>query len=115
MTNGFCYLNSLDMPFPVNGVSGWFLLQPCFREIYVFNTNRADPDQTPRFAASDLGIHCLPLSFLWDARYNWVKDKMYCNQIGLVVIKVLNLRRHVQNIVFTSKKHNHGRRLISLL
>ena len=27
-----------------------------------------DPDQTPRSAASDLGLHCLPMSLLWDAR-----------------------------------------------
>ena len=23
--------------------------------------NSAEPDQTPRFAASDLGLHCLPI------------------------------------------------------
>ena len=28
-----------------------------------------DPDQTPR---SDLGLHCLPISLLWDARHKWV-------------------------------------------
>ena len=29
-----------------------------------------DPDQTT--AASDLGLHCLPMSFLWDARHKWI-------------------------------------------
>ena len=29
-------------------------------------------DQTPRSAASDLGLHCLPISHLWDARLKWV-------------------------------------------
>ena len=24
------------------------------------------------FAASDLGLHFLPMSFLWDARFKWV-------------------------------------------
>ena len=32
-----------------------------------------DPDQTPRSAASDLGLHCLPMSQKWDARRIWVK------------------------------------------
>ena len=26
--------------------------------------NRADPDQTPHFAVSDLGLHCLSMSLL---------------------------------------------------
>ena len=30
----------------------------------VVNANRVDPDQTPRSAASDLGLHCLPISHL---------------------------------------------------
>ena len=25
-------------------------------------------------AASDLGLHCLPMSHLWDARLKWVKE-----------------------------------------
>ena len=34
--------------------------------------NSVDPDQTPHSAASDLGLHCLPMSLLWDARHKWV-------------------------------------------
>ena len=30
------------------------------------------PDQMPHFAASDLGLHCLPRSQLWDARHKLV-------------------------------------------
>ena len=30
--------------------------------IPVFNANSVDPDQTPRSVASDLGLHCLPMS-----------------------------------------------------
>ena len=26
-------------------------------------------------AASDLGLYCLPMSLLWDARYIWVNEK----------------------------------------
>ena len=37
------------------------------RNSHLFNANSADHDQTP-FAASDLGLHCLPMSYLWIAR-----------------------------------------------
>ena len=33
-----------------------------FLEILVFNANSVDPDQTPHNAASDQGLHCLPIS-----------------------------------------------------
>ena len=39
----------------------------------LFNPNNVDPDQMPRSAASDLGLHCLSMSLLWDARCKWVK------------------------------------------
>ena len=33
----------------------------------VIEANTVDPDQTPRSAASDLGLHCLPMSqFVFD-------------------------------------------------
>ena len=34
--------------------------------------NRGDPDQTPHPAASDLGLHCLPMSHRKYARLIWV-------------------------------------------
>ena len=43
-----------------------------FIEIPVFKANSVDPDQTPRSAASDLGLHCLPMSLLWDTRHKYV-------------------------------------------
>ena len=49
-----------------------FLLLPSFIEIPVFNANRVDPDQMPHSAASGQGLHCLPMSLLWDARHKWV-------------------------------------------
>ena len=42
-------------------MSGWLLLSPCFTEIPVCNANNVNPDQTPRSAASDLGLHCMPM------------------------------------------------------
>ena len=37
-----------------------------FVEIFELITNSVDP------AASDHGLHCLPMSLLWDARHKWV-------------------------------------------
>ena len=48
-------------PFREGGVSGQILLTQCFVEsVSVFNS--VDPDQTSRSAASDLDVHCLPMS-----------------------------------------------------
>ena len=33
--------------------------------------NSGDPDQTPRSAASDLGLHCLQISLLGGSRLQW--------------------------------------------
>ena len=41
---------------------------PIIGEIPEFNANSVDPDQAPRSAASDLGLHSLPMSLAWDAR-----------------------------------------------
>ena len=35
--------------------------------------NNVDPDQMPRSAESGLGLHCLLISLIWDARHKWVK------------------------------------------
>ena len=34
--------------------------------------NIGDPDQMPRSAASDLGMHCLPVTLLRVSRLQWV-------------------------------------------
>ena len=54
--------------FPVIEVSVKVLLLPWFTEIPVFKANTIDLDQTPRSVASNLGLHCLPVSLFWDAR-----------------------------------------------
>ena len=43
--------------FSVVGLSVWLISLPCFIEIFVFITNSVDPDETPRFAASELSPH----------------------------------------------------------
>ena len=47
-----------------------------------------DPAQTPRSAASDLGLHCLPMSLLWDARHKWV-ELLYSALGGLCSVTVV--------------------------
>ena len=44
------------------GVSVYFSVLPSVIEICDFGANSVDPGQTPRSAASDLGLHCLPMS-----------------------------------------------------
>ena len=37
------------------------------------SANSVDPDQTPRSAASDLGLHCLPRSQKRNTRLIWIE------------------------------------------
>ena len=60
--------------FPIYAVSGLFSMLPFIIEIPVFNANSVDPDQMPDFVASNLGLHCLPVSLLWDAMHKWVNN-----------------------------------------
>ena len=75
MPSGLFYHNTLDQ-YISKKIGVWvFLLLPCFiKKNPVLNGNSADPDQTPRSAASDLGLHCLRISLLWDARRKLVKS-----------------------------------------
>ena len=65
-------------PFPIQGVSGKFLLLSYFIEISKLDANSVDPDQTPHSAASEQGLHCLPMSLLGDTRHKWVNHKNVC-------------------------------------
>ena len=86
MPNELFYLNSLDMSISyIRGVR--FLLLSCFVEISELNANSVDPDQ-PRSAASDLGLYCLPMSFLWDARLILVKSIEQCSILVLADILI---------------------------
>ena len=35
--------------------------------------NSGDPDKMPHSVASDLGLHCLPITLSWVSRLQWVK------------------------------------------
>ena len=42
----------------------------------ILNTNNAESDRTPRFAASDLDLYCCHLPFCLVSRLNWVKKNL---------------------------------------
>ena len=75
------YINSLDMYIShKKGVCLVFIIAKNVIQIFVFNANSVDPDQTPRSAVSDLDLHCLPMSLLLmlgrnmlrgNLRYTW--------------------------------------------
>ena len=48
------------------GIGGIFIYIQILMEISIINS--ADPDQLALFAASDLGLYCLPMSRKMDAR-----------------------------------------------
>ena len=81
MPTGLFYLNSLGRVISSRDV--WFLLVSCFVEISV------DPDQMPCFAASDLGLHCLPMSLIWDARLKWVNSDYF--QVSRFIQRIYSL------------------------
>ena len=69
------YLRSLDGSFfKYKGCQVTFLLTQYFLEIPVVNAKQCRPWSDATFAASDLGLHCLPMSILWDARHKWENE-----------------------------------------
>ena len=63
MSSGIFCLISLDRSISyIRGVLLVFIITMC-----------ENPDQTSLSVASDLSLHCLPMSLLWDARLKWVK------------------------------------------
>ena len=71
MPSRLLYINSLDRSNSnKRGVWYRFSLLSCFTKIPVFNANSVDPDQTPRFKVSDLGLHSFAMSHLLDAMHH---------------------------------------------
>ena len=65
MPNGFFHLYQLNDLFSIIGLIGdiFLILIKILKE-----TNNGEPDQAPHFAASDLDLHCLPMSHKMNAR-----------------------------------------------
>ena len=58
------------------------------RKMVKLFANIADPDQMPHSAASDLGLHCLPLTLLGIFRLQWANNFVsYHNSCGLFFIQ----------------------------
>ena len=99
MPNGLFYLNALNKS--ILYIRGVWLVFNMFCRNSELNANSADPDQTPRSAASDLGLCCLPVSLLWDARHKWVNHEtniIWCSQ------KKKRKRKNKYFMVFTEDK-----------
>ena len=76
-----CRLNRLShtiywkSPISILGTSSY--------EFYIFlekNENSGDPDQMPHSTASDLGLHCFPITLLWVCHLQWVTVIRVCQQ-----------------------------------
>ena len=52
--------------------------------------NSGDPDQTPRSAASDLGLHCLPVTRLGVSRLQWVNLFYEIHFTSSICLKMLD-------------------------
>ena len=90
------FYNSLD-----RSISSSFLILLCFIEFRVFNAHSADPDQTPRFAAFYLGLHCLPMSMNGLIIQNYIYQLSYFIPIGCtsaLEMKFLGKRPNGRNI-----------------
>ena len=82
----------------------------------MLNANSADPDQTPRSAASDLGLHYLPMSHLQDARHKWFNSDSapnYKHTLGLhrrPLLHPSSVKHHSETNIITNtmKKQNKG-------
>ena len=57
----------------IRGVWCTFSFLFYFKSMFLL-ANSEDPDQMPHSAASDLGLHCLPMSQKWYTRLIWVKQ-----------------------------------------
>ena len=64
--------------------------------IPVLNANSVDPDQMPHSVASDLGLHCLLMSYLWDARVKLVKGKLAPSRANSFLLESIPFRKEAK-------------------
>ena len=103
MPSGLFYLNSLD-GFIFNRRVVWLVfIGNMFSRNSYFNANSVDPDQTPRYAASDLGLRCLPMSLLWDSRHKRVNRFLPLNIFVyiLVYLRRTSNKPLIESVVLT--------------
>ena len=63
--------------------------------------NSGDLDQTPQNAASDLGLHCSPITFLRVSRLKWVKTHVTSAADDILFFFS---KKNFQNKIFKKKK-----------
>ena len=86
---------AFDLSISIEGCLVIFLVSLCFIEVSVLNANSVDTGGTPQNAASDLGLHCLPIIILGISRLKSV------NQTASIISKTC-LFKYTEN--FTTKK-----------
>ena len=57
-----------------------------YRKMDKLFANSKDPDQRPRSVASDLGLHCLPITLLGVSRLQWVKVRTV--NLSIICIRI---------------------------
>ena len=64
--------------------------------------NSEDPDQMPHSAASDLGLHCLPITLLRVSQLQWVKGMLetYRQQSPGSIVQKIDHERSSANIPY---------------
>ena len=75
--SGLFYNKSLDQSISNRWGAWTIFIINMLLEMPVFNANIVDSDQTPRPAASDLDLHCLPMPLLRNARLKWVNNQAF--------------------------------------
>ena len=70
--------------------------------------NSGNPDQTPRSAASDLGLHCLPSTLILVSRLQWVKRKSIFQHAKNSQIQIILRMRKVSFAICSILIHVHS-------
>ena len=93
----FPILINWTSPFPILGLLGVCFFSFLFKfQKKLLYTNSGEPDQTPYFAAADLVLHCLPMSYKNYSRLIWVNCSLP-NASLQTVHMVLSLKVNNQN------------------
>ena len=62
-------------------MSGLFLSISFNFRYKILLANNVDPDQTPNYVASDLGLHWLTITLLRVSRKEWAKEQIFSSRI----------------------------------
>ena len=68
--------------------------------------NRGDPDQTPRSAASDLGLHYLPITLLVVSRLQWIESHRKYFLVTEIQVRISHGKRVIGVRIITFLPYN---------